>query len=75
MNRIARILWPFDGSASSERALPQAIRLARWHESQIIALHVIPTTMPLLGTYPHLANPLLVEPEATREQALRELER
>src|SRR5688572_7310598 len=31
--------------------------------------------MPLLGTYPHVANPLLVEPDATREQALRELER
>lgn len=74
MNRIARILCPSDSSEFSERALQQAIPLARWYESEIVALHVIPTTMPLIGAYPYVANPLLVEPEATREQALLELE-
>ena len=36
-----RILVPLDGSATSERGLMEAIRLARVHDSRLMLLHLI----------------------------------
>ena len=41
MLSIQRILCPIDFSDASRHALDHAVALARWYESQIVALHVV----------------------------------
>jgi nucleotide-binding universal stress UspA family protein len=42
MVEIRRVLCPVDFSDTSRHAFDHAIAIARWYESQIVALHVIP---------------------------------
>ena len=35
------ILVPTDGSASSRKAVRQAIQMAKWHKAKITAVHVV----------------------------------
>jgi nucleotide-binding universal stress UspA family protein len=39
---VKRILVPLDGSALSESILPDAVRLAQWHEARLILFYVRP---------------------------------
>lgn len=43
---IRRILCPIDFSDASRHALEHAVAIAKWYESQIVALHVIPVLPP-----------------------------
>jgi nucleotide-binding universal stress UspA family protein len=52
MTEIHRILCPIDFSDASRHALEHAVALARWYESEITALHVLP--VPLLPEPPIL---------------------
>jgi nucleotide-binding universal stress UspA family protein len=61
MIEIRRILCPTDFSTFAERALRQAIPLARWYESDLTVLHVVPPAVPVDGmlayTLPTLGDP------------------
>jgi nucleotide-binding universal stress UspA family protein len=64
MIEMRRILFPCDFSPFSQRALGQAVALARAYGADLLALHVIPVTVipsPALAYYP---NPLLLDPGA-----------
>ncbi|HEY1307673.1 MAG TPA: universal stress protein [Vicinamibacterales bacterium] len=74
MIEFTRILSPVDFSESSTRALAHAVALARWYQSQLTVLHVVPTFEPMqvrgdLGQPVHIAAPL------TREEVVAELRR
>jgi nucleotide-binding universal stress UspA family protein len=57
MIEIRRILCPTDFSEYAQRALHQAIPLARWYESSLTALHVLPATVPVDGMFPYSLPP------------------
>jgi nucleotide-binding universal stress UspA family protein len=70
---IKRILCPIDFSEFSRGALELAITVARWHDAEIKALHVLPVTLPTtpLGPLP-VAMPFKAEPPDDQvEQELR----
>jgi nucleotide-binding universal stress UspA family protein len=50
--KIQRILCPTDYSEFAERALAQAVRLARWFEAEITVVHVIPTPLWVVSADP-----------------------
>jgi nucleotide-binding universal stress UspA family protein len=74
--QIERILCPVDYSDFSERALAQAVRLARWFEASVTAVHVVPpapwTASPDTVPYVTLPADLL---RARREDEAQTLER
>jgi nucleotide-binding universal stress UspA family protein len=74
--QIERILCPVDYSDFSERALAQAVRLARWFEASVTAAHVVPpapwAASPDTGPYVTLPADLL---RARREDEAQALER
>jgi nucleotide-binding universal stress UspA family protein len=72
MIEIRRILCPTDFSEFAKRALHQAIPLARWYESSLTALHVLPTAVPVDGMFPYSLPPLAHEGVRTRVE--RELD-
>jgi nucleotide-binding universal stress UspA family protein len=74
MTQIRRVLWPCDFSAYSDRALRQALRLAARHGSTVVALHVIPTSLPAPGRAGALTNPALLDPDV-HERTLAALRR
>src|SRR5687767_15152862 len=55
MINIARILCPIDFSEFSRRALRYAIATARWYDSRLTVLHVLPL-MPAMNVLPSLAG-------------------
>jgi nucleotide-binding universal stress UspA family protein len=68
------ILCPVDFSDSSSRSLDHAVALARWYESELTVLHVVPSFEPVpvageLGYPIQLVNPL------TREEVVAEMRR
>lgn len=65
-----RILVPLDGSDLAKKALPQAEKLARVFDSDIILFQVVPF-MPIYGS-PEMVTPLIID-EKQREAAEREL--
>jgi nucleotide-binding universal stress UspA family protein len=74
---MERILCPIDFSEFSQPALGRAVRVARWFEAEVTALHVVPRVPAPLptdggGTYLAVASDLV---RAARESAGRELER
>jgi nucleotide-binding universal stress UspA family protein len=72
MIRIDRILCPTDFSECSERALHQAIPVARYYQAGLTALHVI---APVAGpTHLDYVNPALLDPKA-REHATDTLDK
>lgn len=72
MITVGRILCPTDFSEFSSRALEHALRLAKWYEATIAALHVYhfvsppPTKLPTIAVRPHLSTEI-------KEEILREL--
>jgi len=65
-----KILVPLDGSELAKRALGQAEKLARFFDSEIILLQVVPF-MPIYGA-PELVTPLIID-EKHKESAERYL--
>jgi nucleotide-binding universal stress UspA family protein len=59
---IRRILWACDFSAGSRDALLWLLAIARHYQSQITALHVIPTAVPPGGGMLSISNPALLRP-------------
>ena len=45
MISIARILCPVDFSPFSRHAVEHAAAIAKWYESEVVLLHVMPTPM------------------------------
>ena len=74
MVEFARIICPVDFSESSQRALAYAAAIARWYDSQITVLHVVPTfeTMQVRGD---LGQPVQLVTPVTREELLEEMRR
>ena len=74
MIQIQRILYPTDFSEASRHALDQAVAMAKWYGSRIIALHVIQTPFfpepPLLFAGMPEARSVVSEHQA-REEELR----
>jgi nucleotide-binding universal stress UspA family protein len=71
---IRRILCPFDFSACAVRALRQAVRLGERYDATVVALHVIPTSLPAPGRLGALTNPALLDPHL-HERTLADLRR
>jgi nucleotide-binding universal stress UspA family protein len=72
MIQIRRILCPTDFSEFAQRALHQAVPLARWYDAPLTALHVVPAAVPVDGMFPYALPPLANEGVRTRlEQDLR----
>lgn len=74
MIKFTHILCPVDFSESSNRSLDHAVALARWYNSTLTVLHVVPTfeTVPVRGElgYPiQFVNPL------TREEVVAGMRR
>lgn len=55
MTDVSRILCPIDFSDTSQRALQHAIATARWYESRLSVLHVLPF-LPAINVIPSLAE-------------------
>ena len=74
MVEFKQIICPVDLSESSVRALAYAAALARWYDSQLTVLHVVPTfeSMQVRGD---LAEPIRVVTPMPREQVLEEMSR
>jgi nucleotide-binding universal stress UspA family protein len=68
MMEIQRILCPIDFSDVSRHALEHAVALARWYESEITALHVLPVPLfpqpPILLAFAETNNTELSNGEA-----------
>jgi nucleotide-binding universal stress UspA family protein len=60
---IRRILCPSDFSGCSGRALVQAARIAARHDATVVALHVVPSSLPAPGRIGALTNPALLAPD------------
>jgi nucleotide-binding universal stress UspA family protein len=74
MIEIRRILCPIDFSETSRHALEHALAIARWYDSEIVALHVI--DLPMLPPLPILsavADPVPVPDSDRWKQAEEEL--
>jgi len=55
MVEFRRILCPIDFSDFSQHALDYALRIARWYDARIVAMHAVPVIVPVvspLGGYP-----------------------
>lgn len=74
MIEFKHILCPVDFSESSNRSLDHAVALARWYESTLTVLHVVPTfePVPVRG---ELGYPIQVVNPFTREEAETEMRR
>jgi nucleotide-binding universal stress UspA family protein len=68
------ILCPVDFSDSSSRSLDHAVALARWYNSKLTVLHVVPTfePMPVRG---ELGYPIQVVNPWTHEEVVAEMRR
>jgi nucleotide-binding universal stress UspA family protein len=66
MIEIRRILCPTDFSEFAQRALHQAVPLARWYDASLTALHVVPPAVPVDGMFPQPLPPLANEGVRTR---------
>ena len=64
---VDRILCPVDFSEFSVPALERAVRLGKWFEARVEAVHIIPFAVPAGTGLPYLAAPL----EATQTQRER----
>ena len=71
---LRRILWPCDLGVVSNRALEQAVVLARLAGAEIRALHVVADTLPPSVDLVAVPNPALLDPKL-RPRLVRELER
>ena len=69
MIELRRILCPSDFSGYSGRALQQALRIAARHGATVVALHVIPTSLPAPGRAGPLTNPALLDPDIHQRTA------
>ena len=58
MIQIRRILCPTDFSEFAQRALHQAVPVARWYGASLTALHVVAAAMPVDGMFPYGPPPL-----------------
>ena len=64
MIEIRRILCPCDFSGYSGRALRQAVRIAAPCGATVVALHVIPGSLPGAARTGAITNPALLDPDA-----------
>jgi nucleotide-binding universal stress UspA family protein len=71
--KMRRILCPTDFSDFSRHALERAVALARWYESAVTVLHVVPF-VPSPATFPPGVSPLTLEP-VPHDRILEELKR
>lgn len=71
---VSRILCPTDFSEFSNWALDLVLPVARWYQSQITILHVVPRVLMHPEYFPYMQEPVLPSPDV-RKQALEELER
>jgi nucleotide-binding universal stress UspA family protein len=69
-----QIVCPVDFSESSVRALAHAAAFARWYDSQLTVLHVVPTFDPV-QVQGDLGDPVRVVAPMPREQVLEEMSR
>ena len=71
MIEIRSILCPIDFSETSRHALEHALAIARWYDSEIVALHVV--DLPLLPPLPILSaavgDPVVVQEQDHRRRA------
>lgn len=74
MIEIQRILCPTDFSDFSRNALEYALALARWYESEISVVHVLPQFLMHPEYFPYLQQPVLPDSDL-RESAQTELGR
>jgi nucleotide-binding universal stress UspA family protein len=58
MIEIRRILCPTDFSEFAQRALHQAVPIARWYDASLTALHVVPPAVAVDGVVPYAVPPL-----------------
>ena len=72
MVSIQRILCPIDFSDASRHALAHAVALARWYESQIVALHVVHPEFVLQPPIMFADLPPYVAPSPAERQARQE---
>ena len=71
---VKRILCPTDFSEFSVWALELAMRLARWYQSEITVMHVVPRVLMHPEYFPYMQEPVLPSPDV-RKQAQDELDR
>jgi nucleotide-binding universal stress UspA family protein len=69
-----QIICPVDFSESSVRAFAHAAAIARWYESQLTVLHVVPAFEPI-QVRGDLGDPVRVVTPMPREQVLEEMSR
>jgi nucleotide-binding universal stress UspA family protein len=71
---FTHVLCPVDFSESSNRSLDHAVALARWYESRLTVLHVVPTfePMPVQG---ELGYPMQVVNPFSREDTVAQMRR
>lgn len=72
MISIARILCPVDFSPFSRHAVEHAAAIAKWYESEVVLLHVMPTPMQMIpppGCGIAAAVPIVIPEEERRLQA------
>jgi nucleotide-binding universal stress UspA family protein len=71
---VKKILCPTDFSEFSAWALELALRLAKWYESEITVMHVVPRVLMHPEYFPYMQEPVLPSPDV-RKQAQEELDR
>jgi nucleotide-binding universal stress UspA family protein len=71
---VKKILCPTDFSEFSVWALEIALRLAKWYESEITVMHVVPRVLMHPEYFPYMQEPVLPSPDV-RKQAQEELDR
>ncbi len=70
---IAKILVPLDGSEYADRALNYAIELAKKFQSEILLVHVVPTTSAFMAGSGALDAPLVTDLSNHLEESGRSL--
>ena len=73
MIEIRRILCPIDFSEFSRRAFDHAVAIAKWYESTITVLHVLPTPVPVVYAPGPVPVPSAVFTREDRSQLLLEM--
>lgn len=71
---VKKILCPTDFSEFSVWALELALRLAKWYQSEITVMHVVPRVLMHPEYFPYMQEPVLPSPDV-RKQAQEELDR
>jgi nucleotide-binding universal stress UspA family protein len=75
MIEIRRILCPIDFSEFSRRAFDHAVAIAKWYESTITLLHVLPAPIPIVYAPGPAPVPTAVVTREDRNQLLLEMNR